>query len=1469
MDRQAPGHVQELVGSSSLRATPLDSRPGFFQRFRRGKKQDGAQPKAKEDLIFQKNDLTAEKGTLNERNIRVKPELQDQYATYLDNHLKQLAHVYNNDNYAPIFQAPEFRHQKMLLDTLAEKVEDQAGNVVSYTVSRENIEEALKNDPDLWITTTQIMEEEIALTLAGLGLSAQVNPGVFASEESAFDATVDPKRVHLNINRGKLNKLTGDHPVLASLAVLGAGAASTPQGLDVLHKAYAYLNQHVPQVDQFVQKAIALGNDPAALSTLGMQYGGAALAGLGLLVGRKSLYEHGVTIDLNRDAGLLSRLQSGRYTAEVQYLHDVIGLDVHNFSTNPVTGVTRAQGISGTKDIGDIQAALITQMWTRFKFYNEALGVPPEKITMISEDLTYAQMHGDWRVDKGIWGGDLQRLRHNKTAEFINRTGSDPNPEQQAMIDIEARREIITRRLEKKLAEQAPSEKTITKLKDQEEALAAGENKGRILENKAKGFQEAKALLSDSNTQIEAVSQDIQTYKEKLDAYKKALGEAQEAFETTSVEELNELLHKRNTVDDEALRSVKEALRTAEDELKRVEPQGVYLDSKIASAKTLLTRLTGIDAALGASAVGLGQAELATLPMDEIFARVNEAYRRSIAAGIAPPLGWNLNSNSDLALREQIMFMVAEARAAESEPAVGHPSPDYTAWTGAGVSENFLRSATVNSAIAELQRRHILPAAITPAHRTQVEGVLHEVQSAYNSRLQKVKEVLSQEPTQRKQYNNRMEDERAALDTLKTTIQPHNIELIALEGSLDQKRANPRQIAEEFLNHNSRDHQDAFRLLSDIHNAAHGHGKYADELDPANLHLKSMQDILDGIHAAQAAGVALAWDDTQDALPDHVRNVISGLSEAQAVQAIVNAGQDTDNRAMAELKGTIHLSESFIRTSGEDEVMKRCVANGWTDNAESRSYIKTAIDQAKQRFEIRRNILAGNLTDAIAQGRAGALPYTDADIAYLEKDRDYRNITVNIGRKLATIRTLHPALAGAVDSTAVNGFINTLDTQKRMLRDLDDMSGNIEAIQNQLNEYNTALSNYLSQREEARSKGNGAITVSELDTELKQRAQHPNTELETVIKKIKDTKAEIVQDAETTKKAKERIDNIAESLGSIRRMNADFLFATGRNAVGPADFTTGGIDHLMDRINFMYTESMRIGIRPPVGWPKEENTDTDHIETISNAVTAARAEAKVAGIVAAIPAALNPQFAATSGWFDEYTFLSLSPQELLQEAANRGHGLTQTEAEEILKIRKNIFDAISASTNESKTANDNRVKELDKQIKNSERGFESARNFVSVVRNMAENQGDIYIRIPGLIKEAVDPNFTVPIRVGNRFFTDAEKSPTINGTPVPNLPKGYYDILNMLTGYQDNTAEGRDVVFNKLINIPAFHPTALALQLNRNLGFRLGARGPITIDRVLDEVQRRVNNRTLNQSDLFHAIREMKEDYIREVKAIS
>ncbi len=139
MDRQAPGHVQELVGSSSLRATPLDSRPGFFQRFRRGKKQDGAQPKAKEDLIFQKNDLTAEKGTLNERNIRVKPELQDQYATYLDNHLKQLAHVYNNDNYAPIFQAPEFRHQKMLLDTLAEKVEDQAGNVVSYTLSRENI----------------------------------------------------------------------------------------------------------------------------------------------------------------------------------------------------------------------------------------------------------------------------------------------------------------------------------------------------------------------------------------------------------------------------------------------------------------------------------------------------------------------------------------------------------------------------------------------------------------------------------------------------------------------------------------------------------------------------------------------------------------------------------------------------------------------------------------------------------------------------------------------------------------------------------------------------------------------------------------------------------------------------------------------------------------------------------------------------------------------------------------------------------------------------------------------------------------------------------------------------------------------------------------------------------------------------------------------------------------------------------
>jgi len=1472
MDRQPSRQVKDLVQPSSLRATPLaESRPNWFRRVF-GKKET-PKPEPSSNTEFDRNKFTVEKGTglMTEAKVQFNPELQAQYSTYLHNHLTRLADLYNRDPNAALFQAPEFRHQKILLETLAKK-----NNGNQYEISKADIDTALKDDPDLWITTTQIMEEDMAMTLAGLGLVAEVDPDKYGAK-SAFDVTVDPQRIHFDINRGTLNKLTGNHPVLASLAVLGVGALSTPQGIALMQQGYSAAVARLPQIAQYVQKAGAIIQNPALMAPFAIQYAGLGASMLAVAAGQRSLFKEGVGLDIKRNADLLQRLKSGSYPAETQYLQDIIGLDINdlNLSRLGMPPGKRTVKHAGTNPnsiaMEQIQASLVSQMWTRFKFYNEGLGVPPEKINMISENLTFGQTRGNVRGELTVWGEEMQQVRTRKTAEFRNRTGGDPNPNEQMMIDIESRREIITRRLEKRLLTQEASEKTVSMLDAQADAVQTGESKGRIIEQKVKGFTESKTLLSSSNTAIDAVQKEIKSYQEKLDEYRKALGEAQTGFGTTNIEELNEILRNRNTVDDEALRSVKEALRTAQDELKRAEPQGIYLDSKVASAKALLTQLTGIDAALGVGAVGLGRAELATLPMEEIFSRVNEAYRRSVAAGIAPPLGWNINNNSDLSLRERIMFTVAEARAAESEPAVGAPSRDFIAWTGAGVgvSENFLRSATLDTAIAELQRRAALPPVITPADRARVEGVLREVQNAYNSRQQKIKEVLSQEPSQRQQYNNRMEDERTEIESLKTRIQTHNTELIPLEASRDQLRRNPRQIAETYIDQNLTDYRDGLSALARIHTDAAGRAGYAGELDPALLHTRSLQDILNGIHTAHAAGSPLAWDNTGDSDPDHIRNILSARAEAQAADAI---GTDltVDNADLADLL-TYSLSEREIRTLPEDQLLKRARSRGgWPNTPASRTRIQNAVEQAKLRFDTRRNLFTNNLSEALTEARVGRIPtFAEADLAVLSKNQDFLNLTSEITRKLSVIRTIHPLLAGVTDSAAVLGFINRLEAEKRTMRNLEDMSGNIQGILTQLNEYDKALDEYVSSREDAKSKGNGAGSVSELDDELKRRAQHPNSELEAVIAKIKDSKAEISPSSETTKMAKERIDGATQSLTEIRRMNTDFLFATGRTILAPADLTTGSVDNLMERINFMHTESKRTGIRPPIGWPKEENEDTDHIETVSKAVTAARAESKITRIVATIPPALSPHFIATNAWYNEYTFLSLSPQELLQEATRRGYALNQAEAQSILEIRKNIFDAFPESTGEAKTANDNRVKELDKQIKNTEREYEDTRGFILTVKDMAQKQSEIYARIPDLIGAAYDAQFTVPVHAGNRFYTDKETNPTINGTRIPDLPKGYFDILHMLTGYQDNITDGRDVAFQKLINVSQFHPTAVAIELNRQLDFGLGAAGPITIDRVLAEIQRQVNNRTLNQSDIFHAVRGMKENYIAHVKAIS
>lgn len=113
--------------------------------------------------------------------------------------------------------------------------------------------------------------------------------------------------------------------------------------------------------------------------------------------------------------------------------------------------------------------------------------------------------------------------------------------------------------------------------------------------------------------------------------------------------------------------------------------------------------ITGIDAALtGAvpplAAVGLTENDLATLSIDELMRRVNNANVTGVSH--TPPLmiGWLETQNGNPELRTRLIHAVMEARARQTDPAIANPNMDFIVITNGpwNISQNQLLSLTAD-----------------------------------------------------------------------------------------------------------------------------------------------------------------------------------------------------------------------------------------------------------------------------------------------------------------------------------------------------------------------------------------------------------------------------------------------------------------------------------------------------------------------------------------------------------------------------------------------------------------------------------------------------------------------------------------------------------------------------------------------------------------------------------------------------
>ena len=1476
MDRQPSRQVKDLVQPSSLRATPLaESRPNWFQKVF-GKKAV-PKPETNQNTEFDRNKFTVENGSQTEsREVQFNPELQAQYSTYLHNHLTRLANLYNRDPNAALFQAPEFRHQKLLLETLAKKND---GN--QYEISQSDIDAALKEDPDLWITTTQIMEEDMAMTLAGLGLVAEIDPDN-AKAKSAFNVTVDPQRIYFDINRGTLNKLTHNHPVLASLAVLGVGAMTTPQGIALLQKGYSGAVTQLPQIAQIVQKAGAFIQNPALMAPFAAPYAGMGLSILAVAAGRRSLFKEGVGIDIKRNADLLQRLKSGRYPAEVQYLQDVIGLDVHDFDVSLGRVIRNPQNLNSI-NIQKTEADLISLMWTRFKFYNEGLGIPPEQINMISENLTFGKTKWNVRGELTVWGEEMQQVRNRKKAEFVNRTGTNPNPEEQTMIDIEARREIITRRLEKRLLKQEASQSTISMLSAQAQAVEGSD--GRIIKKQTEDLQNADSMITEANTTLATERDQSSAYVTALENLDKAREKVRKEYGVTTVAELQNLARERDVLSDEQLENLRDELQQAEKAVENLDATSKNIDRMHAAQEGQFTHLTTIDARLAAAPIPPGGAPiapvnldanfLATATVEQIFDKINTAHGRLATEG------WSKDQNA--AHLKEVYQAIAEARARQIDASVAISSADLTLFTvgvpaigaaaaipGAGMENHDLMNMTVEQIVDRVNNTLGAGTLTLPADRDRVRNVKNEVRRKYDVRYQAWREVKSEAGDTLTRQNNRSSSERTninneiqKLETERDTMRREEADVAAFKN--DQKIANEMMDGPEVTAY----HQ-GWQQFETYHAFLAALRPPQNDLDPRNLHRKTVDQIMRDINRIHGTNPNIGWPAAQNSDSEHIRSIVAAKAESQAQ---LNPDMITPVGSMTNLLTAGFREEELARIDlGKISVVMRDMIAAGVPAATLGTDVqfRAAVEQAKRRHNLRKQMLGRNITAAKAVGG----DFANTDIDFLQLDPEFQKSFKALEQHKAKLSTPAVPVTGSAD---LDARITTRTADRDAMHEYPDLSEYLTNItENTYKEYIEASTKLDTKRAEVASKATGAQTSSELQKKIEVRSQHSKEDIEQAKSDLQ-AAADAVESSSTTVQQAHEVRETADKAFKDLRAFDRQLRAAGATAVGlnMTDLIDTDYDELMSRINTAYDRSVAAGINPPIGWPKEENKLKQSREKLAHAIAGARFSSAEGALRRSSPQAVEILSNTSIEEALSMNDTELAAATLAWRTAAAAPGapapaaMTAPEIRDARKVLKDIIKAQKTAFQESIEANDKRKQKISGEKEKIQERYKNSETFIGAVSDMAQKQGEIFTRIPEFIGSAYDAQFTVPIRVGNRNYTDKEINPTANGVALGPLPKGYFDVLHMLTGYQNNASEGRDAVFQKLINVSQFQPTAIAIELNRHLDFGLGAGGPITIDRVLAEIQRQVNNRTLNQSDIFHAVRSMREDYISHVKAIS
>ncbi len=457
------------------------------------------------------------KSGMEKREVKIAPELAEQYGNILFEHLQNLLKVTNPQ----VLDNDSHRHELRLLESLT----------TDNKPDREKIKEYLET-PDGLMISTVLIEDLTSAKIFSMGLHAATQPRGERVEQ------MPENTIRMQLDQGVLNRVIMDRLVPYLTDNVNA-TAGRPRGRNI-ERWRLWLGNTILTA----MTGTAVGLTSSIVNNLGHHNLPSALIGLAgaavvpSIAGIAHLARSGVTIDLRQCSAALESIQHN--PDEVAYLNAVLGIDVTNFVVTAPNQIALRPGHALAPNvIRNTQKEIFQGLYAREQFYT-SLGIPNEALDALPEQYLYSYEGGRAEQTGTRWQKRLDEIFQPQTAgirDSAGRAANDPNfLTGGATLDFEGNLRRFTEARRKMMMEMMT--KQMIRVNDGEEALDSVTRIKTKITERTEGhleFTKRKDALSERKKALTKEKTELDSDKTVLDEYitaRTTLVTEQRKFET-------------------------------------------------------------------------------------------------------------------------------------------------------------------------------------------------------------------------------------------------------------------------------------------------------------------------------------------------------------------------------------------------------------------------------------------------------------------------------------------------------------------------------------------------------------------------------------------------------------------------------------------------------------------------------------------------------------------------------------------------------------------------------------------------------------------------------------------------------------------------------------------------------------------------------------------------------------------------